>query len=155
MNTTLPRPARSRVTALSFPAVRGALMPLLLAMMLLLSAPFRAGAVELWMFEEQGCYWCETWLEEIGPVYPKTWESKVAPLKRIDITDPLPEGITLERSIQYTPTFVLIENGREIGRIEGYPGEDFFWALLDQMLEKLPEGRAAMEESTATDAPPS
>jgi hypothetical protein len=29
---------------------------------------------------------------------------------------------------------VLVENGAEIGRIEGYPGEDFFWGLLKQML---------------------
>lgn len=111
----------------------------------------RVDAAELWMFEEQGCYWCETWLKEVGPVYPKTWESKVAPLKRIDITDPLPEGITLQRSVQYTPTFILIENGREIGRIEGYPGEDFFWALLDQLLEKLPESHTAMGGSVGQD----
>ncbi len=153
MHATLPPDLSRRPTAAPSRGVRRKFLPFLLTLALLLAAPFRAGAAELWMFEEQGCYWCETWLEEIGPVYPKTWESKVAPLRRIDITDPVPEGVSLQRSIQYTPTFVLIENGREIGRIEGYPGEDFFWALLDQMLEKLPEGRAAMEEST--DAPPS
>jgi len=29
----------------------------------------------------------------------------------------------------------LLEDGTEIGRIEGYPGEDFFWGLLTQMME--------------------
>jgi len=35
----------------------------------------------------------------------------------------------------FTPTFVLMQDGVEIGRIEGYPGEDFFWGLLNQMIE--------------------
>ena len=39
------------------------------------------------------------------------------------------------RKVLYTPTFILVEGGQEIGRIEGYPGEDFFWGLLKMMLE--------------------
>ena len=31
------------------------------------------------------------------------------------------------RPIRYTPTFVLAEDGKEVGRIEGYPGDEFFW----------------------------
>ena len=34
----------------------------------------------------------------------------------------------------FTPTFVLVREGRELARIEGYPGEDFFWGLLAAML---------------------
>ena len=34
----------------------------------------------------------------------------------------------------FTPTFILVADGREAGRIEGYPGEDFFWGLLAKML---------------------
>ena len=30
----------------------------------------------------------------------------------------------------------LIENGKEVGRLEGYPGEDFFWGLLTVMFER-------------------
>ena len=40
---------------------------------------------------------------------------------------------------RFTPVFVLIDNGREIGRIRGYPGEDHFWGLLGTLLAKLPE----------------
>jgi len=35
----------------------------------------------LLMAEEDGCYWCAKWNEEIGPAYPKTIEGKTAPLK--------------------------------------------------------------------------
>jgi hypothetical protein len=32
---------------------------------------------------------------------------------------------------------VLVDGGREIGRIRGYPGEDHFWGLLGALLKKL------------------
>ncbi|MBL3206218.1 thioredoxin family protein, partial [Klebsiella pneumoniae] len=39
---------------------------------------------------------------------------------------------------RYTPTFILVDGGREIGRIEGYPGADFFWGLLERLAQRLP-----------------
>ncbi|MFP6748514.1 MAG: hypothetical protein VCD66_13055, partial [Alphaproteobacteria bacterium] len=41
------------------------------------------------------------------------------------------------KSVIYTPTFVLMHRGKEIGRILGYPGEDFFWAFLEELMGKL------------------
>jgi hypothetical protein len=32
----------------------------------------------------------------------------------------------------------VAEDGIEIGRIAGYPGADFFYPMLDEILEKLP-----------------
>ena len=93
-------------------------------------------AAELVMVEQEGCVYCEQWDEEIMPIYPKTAESKVAPLRKMDLFDTFPEEITFARAINFTPTFVLVEDGVEIARIEGYPGEDFFWGLLGMMLEK-------------------
>ncbi|WP_412562397.1 thioredoxin family protein [Thalassobius sp. MITS945101] len=93
------------------------------------------GTAQLFMFESPGCHYCLQWKEEIGPIYPKTAEGKFAPLQMIDIDDPLPAGITFQSKAVYTPTFVLVQNGQEIGRVEGYPGEDFFWGLLDMMLK--------------------
>ncbi|MGB3246507.1 MAG: hypothetical protein WBB25_18380 [Sulfitobacter sp.] len=87
------------------------------------------------MVEEKGCVWCAKWNEEISHIYPKTDEGKVAPLVRIDIHDSRPQGISFVRSLNFTPTFVLVVDGQEVSRIEGYPGEDFFWGLLDRMIE--------------------
>jgi hypothetical protein len=89
---------------------------------------------ELLMAEEPGCIWCARWNTEIGPIYPKTGEGAAAPLRRVDITEPKPDDITLARAVNFTPTFILLVNGTEVARIEGYPGEDFFWGLLGQML---------------------
>ncbi len=91
---------------------------------------------KLVMFEEDGCYWCETWKSEIGPKYGETAEGKLAPVEVVDIDEGAPEDLVLVSSLVYTPTFVLFKDGYEVGKIEGYPGEDFFWWFLEQMLEK-------------------
>lgn len=96
-----------------------------------------AMAADLIMVEEEGCYWCDAWDEDISHIYPKTLEGKEAPLKRVDIDSDLDDEIVLKRAVHFTPTFLLVEDGREVSRIEGYPGEDFFWGLLAQMLEEL------------------
>ncbi|MFT6557664.1 hypothetical protein [Sneathiella sp.] len=99
-------------------------------------------AAELLMFRERGCYWCEKWDEEIGPIYPKTSEGKMAPLKQRDIQGPIEEFITHNGMVHYTPTFVLVEGGREIGRITGYPGEDNFWWMLEELVKNLKPNKA-------------
>lgn len=103
----------------------------------LLFSPLKAETI-LIMFDDEGCPYCELWKRQIGPIYPKTAESEIAPLMIIDVDDPLPVGITIESAPVYTPTFVLVDNGQEIDRLLGYPGEDFFWFLLNRMISKLP-----------------
>ena len=96
--------------------------------------------LSLLMFEQPGCAYCRMWEAEIGPIYPKTPESAVAPLQMISLHKPLPEGLVLTRGTpRFTPTFVLVRDGTEIARLEGYPGEDFFWGMLGKMLEPQPE----------------
>ena len=98
--------------------------------------PATAEAAEMLMFERRSCPWCRRWDAVIGPIYPKTEVGRRAPLRRIDLDAGVPPGLTLERPIRYTPTFVLAEGGREVGRIEGYPGEDFFWARAERLLAR-------------------
>ncbi len=105
----------------------------LAAVLALAALPAAAGQVLL-MFERDGCPYCRQWNAEIAPIYPKSEEGAAAPLTRLDIHAALPEGIVIDRAPQFTPTFVLIRDGREVGRIEGYPGQDFFWGLLDGLL---------------------
>ena len=92
-----------------------------------------AKAAELVMVEAPGCHWCAKWNEDIGPSYPKTAEGQFAPLRRMDLRA-RDHGIEFKRRVAFTPTFVLVEDGMELARIEGHPGEHFFWPMLDQML---------------------
>ncbi len=99
-------------------------------------------AAELIMLEENGCYWCETWNKDIGGIYDKTNEGKRAPLRRLNIHERLPSDVAFITKGSFTPTFVLVHDGREIGRIRGYPGPDFFWPLLGELLKKVPAAEA-------------
>jgi thioredoxin-related protein len=91
-------------------------------------------AYELVMVEEHGCPWCARWNAEIGPIYPKTPEGAVAPLRRLDITELSKATLAVEKRVVFTPTFILARDGAEIGRIEGYPGEELFWWFLAALM---------------------
>jgi hypothetical protein len=129
--------------------------PAILALALVLFAiPVGAGAAELVMFEDPGCPWCRRWHAQIGPVYPLTAEGQAAPLRRVHIRDQTLAGVSLREPITSTPTFVLSDKGREIGRIVGYPGSDFFYALLGGLLERLLESndRGRVRSDSASNA---
>ena len=97
-----------------------------------------ARAAELVMFRAKACGWCHIWDKEVGVVYSATKEGKVAPLRQVDIHDKKPADLKNIKPVIFTPTFVLVDEGKEIGRITGYPGEDFFWGLLEQLIKKIP-----------------
>ncbi|HCQ66451.1 MAG TPA: SoxS [Rhodobacteraceae bacterium] len=104
-----------------------------------LASPVAAGELRLLMFDQPGCVYCARWKAEIGPIYPVTEEATAAPLTTVDIDDALPGGVALARPVTLTPTFVLLDDGAEAGRLEGYPGEDFFWFLLGELIEDARE----------------
>lgn len=107
-----------------------------------LQAMASARAAELVMFERAGCAWCQRWEAEIGPIYPKTAEGTRAPLRHVDLDGDVPSTDRFDPPVRFTPTFVLVENGREIGRITGYINDDAFWGLLAALLAKLPRDGA-------------
>ena len=99
-----------------------------------------SSASELIMFDADYCTWCRKWDEEIGVIYGLTPESCQAPIRKVEISDQIPDSISINKSVRYTPTFVLIHNQSEVGRIVGYQGEDFFWPMLNDLIEQnLPE----------------
>ncbi|MEL6768808.1 MAG: thioredoxin family protein [Pseudomonadota bacterium] len=93
-----------------------------------------AGEFRLLMLDQEACEWCAQWEEDIGGAYHLTAEGRIAPLTRASIHEPLPDGIELDRRAGFTPTFVLLEDGAEVGRLEGYAGADFFYPMLDRLL---------------------
>jgi hypothetical protein len=110
----------------------------LAAALLLVGFAVEAQAAELFMYRRAGCGWCAAWDQAIGPIYPKTELGRRLPLRQVDLDRDDRPDISLVRPVRYTPTFVVVEDGREIGRIEGYPGEDFFWGLLGKLARALP-----------------
>ena len=110
-----------------------------------------AWAAELVMIERPGCPWCARWDRDVAPIYPKTSEASIAPLRRLDIDAVGGSGITVARPVHFTPTFLLVDDGREIGRITGYINDDMFWGLLDKIIDNRQNAAktaAALSEST-------
>lgn len=90
-----------------------------------------ASAVRLVMVEEPGCRFCRKWDAEIGPGYRRSAEGRFAPLKRVRRGAPEVKGLA---PVVYTPTFVVLRSGEELGRITGYPGADYFYSELRPIL---------------------
>ena len=103
------------------------------------------------MFRRDGCPWCAKWDREIGPIYPKTEFNSRAPLRQVNL-DHDPDPPIVHAPIRYTPTFVLAEDGKEVGRIEGYPGDEFFWVRLENLLEHAAAAPRPTERQAASPA---
>lgn len=120
-------------------------MKLILATLIYAASLFGAGlaqGAELVMFDDPACVYCKRWLAEIGPGYPHTEEGQRAPLRRVYIRDQARSGLKLNAAVNATPTFVLADDeGLEVGRLTGYPGADYFYPLLGELLRKLPPAR--------------
>lgn len=92
-----------------------------------------AGRTALIMVDAPDCAYCRKWDREVSTGYAKSAEGRAAPLARIRRGDPRLSGIG---GLAYTPTFILVVNGREAGRIIGYAGADFFWGQLDALIQR-------------------
>jgi hypothetical protein len=94
-----------------------------------------ATGFRLLMIEQTGCYYCRVFNRDVAPVYETSTEGAAAPLIHADLRGDLPDGVTLLSRPFVTPTFILIgPDGVEVERLTGYPGDDFFWPYIGDML---------------------
>lgn len=101
------------------------------------AVPAIAQDFRLLMIEQTGCYVCAAFNRDIAPAYAVSPEGAIAPLVHADLRGPLPEGVTLASRPFVTPTFVLLgPDGVEVERLIGFPGEDFFWPYLNEMIDR-------------------
>ncbi len=91
------------------------------------------GELRLVMVAIDGCLFCMRWEQQVGHIYPKSSEAKVAPLVRVRFGS---ETLARFKKIKYTPTFLVLRGANEIGRIAGYPGADPFWEELGIILKQ-------------------
>ena len=99
-------------------------------------------AAELVMVERPNCKWCELWEKEVGVVYHLTPQGMRAPIRRLTLKTFRESSLQTIRPVTFTPTFILLSQQQEVGRITGYLGESHFWALLEDILKRLPRAPA-------------
>lgn len=98
--------------------------------------PVAAQEFRLLMIEQAGCYYCRIFNRDIAPAYKLSDIGQEAPLFHADLRSSAPEGITLSSQPFVTPTFILIgPDGQELERLTGFPGEDFFWPYIRDMID--------------------
>ena len=90
------------------------------------------------MVEQDGCIYCRRWHAEVGEIYPVTEFAIRAPLRIVDLHD-MPEDLSLTSRVVFTPTFLLVEDGQEIARAEGYTGDEIFWMQMELLARRLPD----------------
>lgn len=117
---------------------------LITALLLCAAAPL-AQATELVMVRADWCAVCERWEDEVGVVYDKTSEARIAPLRRVEYGGAELEMMELKEPVSFTPTFILVRNDVEIARINGYIADHFFWGELSQLLERYSDTPAKAE----------
>ncbi len=89
------------------------------------------------MLEQDAAPIANNGMKKLVRFIQKRGKEKKAPLRQVDIHDPWPTDLENIKSDIFTPTFVLIDKDQEIGRLRGYAGDEFFWFLLDELMEKL------------------
>jgi len=102
---------------------------------LLLSLPSGGLTAEVILVEQGGCYSCVRFEQEQGDVFD-LWFGSELPLRRVDIHGRWPYRNTGVRRPMGTPTFIVVEEGKEIGRFAGYANSRLFWKKLDAVLAK-------------------
>jgi thioredoxin-related protein len=114
------------------------LAPALILSWPLLSATISPSvATELVAFETGTCPYCRVFNSSEAEHYKITAEGRRAHLRIVDINAPKPAELSSVTDIWGTPTFVLVDNGKEIGRILGFQGAESFYSSLDDLLKQL------------------
>lgn len=116
-----------------FPPLRSLVLTLGLAALAVPAAaePPRA---ELVLVETAGCGFCARWRAEVGPAWAAAPEGRAAPLRTVDLKALRLGGGDVALSgppPRLAPTFLLVVDGREAGRIEGYANDFAFWSQVD------------------------
>ncbi len=96
-----------------------------------------ASAAELVMVDLQWCGYCAKFRREVAPSYDSSREGKLAPLRVVSVAKSWPSDLAAIRQVSYTPVFILVEHGKEIGRFAGYSNPATFWSELDPLLKRM------------------
>ena len=108
------------------------------ALALTFAASLQTAAADsrLIMVTSDYCPSCQAWELDVGKVYDKSPYATTLPLTRVEIGSKMPRGVTFQKPVVGTPTFLIIHNGQEIGRQNGYIDAEMFWWWLSEYTAK-------------------
>lgn len=126
------------------PALRRWLAAVLLLAGAQLKAPPAAAAAELVMFDARWCGICKRFLKEVGTEgYRSSEAARSFPLRVVDF-DRDRQSFRLKEPVTGAPTFVLIEDNREIARFAGYSSRSQFFRAVAELAAEYEASRPAV-----------
>ena len=91
---------------------------------------------KLLYFYTDTCAYCKAWENEIANIYLKTELEDEYKLSFIDFFSNVDlEKYGISKIVKVTPTFIVVKDKIEVGRIEGYNGQELFWWQVDEIVE--------------------
>lgn len=129
--TTIAKSTRnSRLVAF---CVNGSLIKAFaLALPFVACSPAAAAENQLIMVTSDHCPYCQAWELDVGKIYDESPYALSLPLTRVEIGSKIPGGVTLQKPVVGTPTFLIIYKGEEIDRQNGYSDAELFWWWLSE-----------------------
>ncbi len=130
MRTVLAATAALLLFAASTPASRAGLDA---------TAPVPQGPnLSLVVMEAPGCDYCEVFRRDVLPAYEASPRAKEMPVRFVDINDEAANLLGLDSPVDVVPTFVVLKNNKEIGRIPGYTDSEYFFHHINYLLTTAP-----------------
>jgi thioredoxin-related protein len=128
------------------------ILPWLVFVLLILVAPLSSGRagidrdaavpplgnLQLVVMEAEGCIYCTVFRRDVLPSYEESERGKDMPVRFVDVNDVEKTGIELVQPIDILPTFVVVKDNREVGRIPGYVGPEDFFHSINYLLSSSP-----------------
>lgn len=95
-----------------------------------------ASAAQLVYVEWKDCGYCKVFNRQMAWAYVSSAIGKKIPLRRVNILQRWPADLKRVNRPSYTPVFILVENGREVGRFDGYASPQGFTSNLRRLLKR-------------------
>lgn len=99
----------------------------------LIGAP-TSPAAEIIMIEVEGCVYCKVFRRNVLPVYQDSPRGKEVPIRFVDYNTQAAAELPLNGPVTIVPTFVMMKDNREVGRLPGYVGRSEFLRAVTHML---------------------
>jgi thioredoxin-related protein len=93
-------------------------------------------SVELLVFEHKDCVYCRVFRSDTLPRYRESGQETRAPIRFVSVEHADLDQLKLNGGIHMVPTFVLMQDGQEVGRITGYWAPENFFKMLSNLMLK-------------------
>lgn len=91
-----------------------------------------AALQELIVLEVPNCTYCDVFRSVVLPRYQKSKRAGDLPIRFLDLNDPAADQLKLSSAVTIVPTVVMMREGAEIGRINGYMGPEAFFQSVSR-----------------------